>query len=316
MPNENNKQSGQKEPFFRYGKFLQNKFGAKVQKISINAGFSCPNIDGLISTKGCIYCDNNGFKPQYCSSEIPIKQQIDEGIRFFERKKNYLYLAYFQSYTNTHATPTNLRTVLQQALQHERIIGIIVSTRPDCVSEPILDVLREVSDIKPLMIEFGVESTCNATLQLLNRGHSYEQSCEAIVNCHKAGIEVGIHLILGLPGESQEQIINHATAISKLPINSVKLHQLQIVNGTQLAQIYLANPDFVHLIDLDDYVELCCDFVECLRSDIAIERFASMIPLDMLAVSNWKGIKNHHITHLVQNRLLERGSVQGKNLQL
>lgn len=299
------------EPFFRYGKFLSNKFGAKVQKISVNAGFSCPNIDGTISTQGCIYCDNNGFKPQYCSSETPIEQQIEEGIKFFERKKRYLYLAYFQSYTNTHTTPANLRAILLKALEHNKIAGIVVSTRPDCVSKPILDVLKEMAAIKPLMIEFGVESTNNKTLKLLNRGHTYEQACEAIINCNSIGLEVGVHLILGLPLENRIQMINHAVAVSQLPVNSVKLHQLQIIKNTRLAEMYLSATDMIELIEWNDYVELCCDFVEHLRPDIAIERFASMIPTDMLVVSNWKGVKNHHITHLVQKRLIERNTFQG-----
>jgi hypothetical protein len=290
---------------------LSDKFGAKVQKVSINAGFSCPNLDGTISDKGCIYCNNNGFIPDYCSPEIPIEKQIDEGIKFFSRKCDYLYLAYFQPFTNTHTLPEKLRTTLLKAAKHDKIVGIIVSTRPDCVPEKIIDVLKEVSAIKEVMLEFGVESTDNNTLEFLNRGHTYAQVCATVENCSKAGLEVGVHLILGLPNENRKQILNHAKIISQLPIRSVKLHQLQIVKNTRLSELYEQNPEKINLINLSDYVDLCCDFVELLRPDIAIERFASIMPPRLLTVQNWGGVKNHHITHLVQKKLTERGSVQG-----
>ena len=300
------------EKFFRYSKFLQDKFGAKVQKVSIDAGFTCPNLDGTINDKGCIYCNNSGFKPQYCSPEIPIEKQIGEGIKFFSRKQNYLYLAYFQSFTNTHTSPSILKEKLLKSANHNQIVGIIVSTRPDCVSKPIIDVLKEVSDIKEIMLEFGVESTDDQTLKFLNRGHTYRQVCEAVEICNKEGFDTGIHLILGLPGENRTQILNHAKEISKLPINSVKLHQLQIIKNTQLGKMYEQNPEKFDLINWSDYVELCCDFVELLRPDIAIERFASMVPPSMLVVQNWEGVKNHHITHLIEKNLTERGSKQGE----
>jgi len=299
------------ERFFRYGKFLSDKFGAKVQKVSVNAGFSCPNLDGTISYDGCIYCNNEGFKPDYCSPEIPVEQQIDAGIKFFSRKRNYLYLAYFQTFTNTHASPEILRETLLKAAKHDKTVGIIVSTRPDCISEKIMDVLKEISVLKEIMIEIGVESTNDNTLKFLNRGHNYAQVCTTVENCSKAGLEVGVHLILGLPNESREQILNHAKNISQLPVRSVKLHQLQIVKNTHLAALYEQNPEKLKLINWRDYVDLCCDFVEHLRPDIAIERFASIMPPKLLAVQNWDGVKNHHITHLVQKKMMERGSVQG-----
>lgn len=298
--------------FYRYGRFLEQKFGFKVQKVSIDAGFSCPNLDGTISTGGCIYCNNAGFKPKYCQPTVSIADQINQGIAFFEQKRHSHYLAYFQSYTNTHTTPQNLREVLMQAADNESVVGIIVSTRPDSVPDEILSVLQEINRIKPLMLEFGVESTLDRSLEILNRHHTYPQVCDAVKRSTSFGIETGAHIILGLPGETRHEMVNHAVELSKLPINTVKLHQLQIVKNTALSKMYHANPQSIPLIDWPEYVDLCCDFLERLRPDIAIERFASQTGPDLLEVQYWKGVRNHHITHLVQNKLAERESFQGK----
>jgi hypothetical protein len=298
--------------FYRYSRYLEQKFGVKVQKVSVDAGFTCPNLDGTISTGGCIYCNNQGFKPKYCQPSVSIADQINQGIAFFERKRHYHYLAYFQSYTNTHTTPPILREVLMQAAENNNVVGIIVSTRPDCVPDEILTVLQEINTLKPLMLEFGVESTLERSLKVLNRHHSYQQVCDTVLRTTDAGIDTGAHIILGLPGETREEIVNHAVELSKLPLSTVKLHQLQIVKNTALANMYHANPKSIPLIDWPEYVELCCDFLELLRPDIAIERFASQTTPELLAVQYWKGVRNHHITHLVQNKLAERESFQGK----
>ncbi|MDD2562934.1 MAG: TIGR01212 family radical SAM protein [Salinivirgaceae bacterium] len=299
--------------FYRYSEYLTRKFGSKVQKISVNTGLSCPNLDGTRSFGGCIYCNNEGFVPSYSNKITPIPDQIDQGIIFFERKRQYQYLAYYQSYTNTHTSPENLRNLLMQSVNHPKIVGIVVSTRPDCVSPEIISVLKEVHQIKPLMVEFGMESSLDRTLKLLNRGHSYEQLCSAVERSAQAGLDVGVHVILGLPGELRDEIIGHARAISKLPVSIVKIHQLQIVKRTKLAKLYREDPNYVQLIGWEDYVEICCDFLEILRSDIAVDRFASQTKPELLEVPYWDGVKNHHITHLVQNRMVERQSYQGKH---
>ncbi len=300
------------ERFFRYSRYLEQKFGFKVQKVSVDAGFTCPNLDGTISTGGCIYCNNQGFKPKYCQPTVSIADQVNHGIVFFERKRHYKYLAYFQSYTNTHTTPDTLREVVMQAVNHEKVEGIIVSTRPDCVPDEILAVLQEINLLKPLMLEFGVESTLDRSLEMLNRHHSYQKVCDAVLRATSAGMDTGVHIILGLPGETRAEMVNHAREISKLPVNTVKLHQLQIVKRTRLADMYRSDSQSISLIDWPEYTELCCDFVERLRPNIAIERFASQTAPDLLEVQYWKGVRNHHITHMVQNKLAERESFQGK----
>ncbi len=297
--------------FYKYGRYLTKKFGAKVQKISIDAGFTCPNRDGTIGLEGCIYCNNHSFTPKYCAPTMSITEQITQGIKFFERKRDYLYLAYFQSYTNTHTKPSLLYKMLFEAAGNQNIVGIVVSTRPDCVSDGILDVLLKINDIKPIWVEFGLESTLDRSLKLLNRGHNYKQLCESVHKLSVAGILTGAHLILGIPGESRKDMVNHAIEISKLPLSTVKLHQLQIIKQTKLAEMYRNKTITVNLIDWPEYVDLCADFVEYLRPNIAIERFASQTTHEMLEVSPWKKIKNYHITHLVQNKLVERGTYQG-----
>lgn len=242
---------------------------------------------------------------------MPISRQIDEGINFFERKRHYLYLAYFQSYTNTHTTPSQLYAVLSEAVNNNRIAGIIVSTRPDCIDSDILNVLKTINSQKPLSVEFGVESTLDRSLELLNRGHNYAQVVEIVNTLHYHGIETGVHLILGIPNETRSEIVNHATTISKLPVKSVKLHQLQVVKNTRLAEYYRDKSLDIQLISSSDYVDLCADFVEHLRPDIAIERFASQTLPELLEVSVWQNVKNHHITHQVQNKLIERNTYQG-----
>ncbi len=299
------------ERFYRYGRFLETKFGRKTQKVSINTGFSCPNLDGTIDTRGCIYCNNNSFKPSYCDPSLSVTEQINQGISFFLRRNNYQFLAYFQSYTNTHSSPEALFEKLTEALNHPKIVGIVVSTRPDCLPNQILEVLVQVNQHKPVMIEIGVESTLNKTLQWLNRGHSFEQVIETVTRVANLNIDIGVHLILGLPLESREEMINHAQIISKLAITTVKLHQLQIVKHTELEGMFNNSPQMFDFMSAEEYVSLCSDFVERLRPDIAIERFASQVRPDLIAVPTWKGVKSHHITELVKKELARRSSFQG-----
>ncbi|HON17986.1 MAG TPA: TIGR01212 family radical SAM protein [Salinivirgaceae bacterium] len=299
------------ERFYRYSRFLESKFKHKTQKISINAGFSCPNLDGTIDTKGCIYCNNNSFKPNYCEPSISIHQQIEIGVDFFQRKHNYLYLAYFQSFTNTHTSPDRLESKLMEALSHPKVSGIIVSTRPDCLPPEIIEVLASINQKKPVMVEIGVESTSDETLRFLNRGHTFSQVEHAVYKVVEANLEIGAHLILGLPTENRQTMVTHAQTLSKLPLNSLKLHQLQIVKNTALERIYHSSPEIFHPMEVAEYVELCCDFLEHLRPDIAIERFASQVKPELLVVSPWNGVKNLHISEMVKKRLKQRESHQG-----
>ena len=299
-----------------YKDTLKQLFSNRVQKISINAGFTCPNRDGSKGRGGCTYCNNQTFVPGYCHPVKSVTQQIEEGIEFFLRKEKYrdqTYLAYFQSYTNTYDTLDKLRLIYDEALQHPRISGIVVGTRPDCVNDLILDYFEELSKKTYVMIEYGIESTDDKTLEFINRGHDYQCAVDAINATASRGIYTGAHLILGLPGESRETILAHADKMNKLPITALKLHQLQLVKGTIMAKQMKTNPEWFQFYTAEEYIDLTVDFIERLSPDIAIERFVSQSPKDLLISPDW-GLKNFECVTKVEKRLEERDARQGKLL--
>lgn len=299
-----------------YKDTLKQLFSNRVQKISINAGFTCPNRDGSKGRGGCTYCNNQTFVPGYCHPVKSVTQQIEEGIEFFLRKEKYrdqTYLAYFQSYTNTYDTLDKLRLIYDEALKHPRISGIVVGTRPDCVNDLILDYFEELSKKTYVMIEYGIESTDDKTLEFINRGHDYQCAVDAINATASRGIYTGAHLILGLPGESRETILAHADKINKLPITALKLHQLQLVKGTIMAKQMKTNPEWFQFYTAEEYIDLTVDFIERLSPDIAIERFVSQSPKDLLISPDW-GLKNFEFVAKVEKRLEERDARQGKLL--
>lgn len=298
--------------YLNYNTILRDEFSERVQKLSINAGFTCPNRDGSKGTGGCTYCNNQSFVPEYAMPAKSVYQQVEEGINFFDRKyKTQKYLAYFQSYTNTYDSLENLIGIYEEALKHPKVVGIVVGTRPDCVSDDLLDYFAELNKTRYVMIEYGIESTHNPTLEFINRGHSYEDAEEAIINTVNKGIRTGAHLILGLPKESREQILNHANKISKLPLTILKLHQLQLIKGTKMARQFNENPKWFHLMSVDEYIELVVDFLEIMNPNIAIERFVSQSPSDLLIAPDW-GLKNFEFVHKIENRLKERNTRQGR----
>ena len=265
----------------------------KVQKISLNAGFTCPNRDGTKGRGGCTYCNNRTFNPDYCNDSKSITQQLKEGIQFFSRKyPDMKYIAYFQAYTNTYGDIEALRSKYEEALNTDNVVGIIIGTRPDCVSDKLLDYIAELGKRTFVMIEYGIESTLNDTLKYINRGHTFEDSVDAIRRTAERGIPTGAHIILGLPGETQEQILQHADKISELPLTSVKLHQLQIIRGTAMAKEYETHPEHFHLYTADEYITLIIEFMNRLRKDIHIDRFVSQSPKELLIAPDW-GLKNH-----------------------
>jgi len=289
-----------------FGDFLHTIFPFKVQKISINAGFTCPNRDGSKGRGGCTYCNNQTFSPQYAENKKSVTQQLDEGIRFFSRKYPQMkYIAYFQSYTNTYDSTENLLTKYNEALNYPGVVGLIIATRPDCVSDELLDKLEKIAQERFLLIEYGVESTCNETLKLINRCHTYEESVDAIHRTAARKIYTGVHLILGLPGESREMILSHAEKISSLPITTVKLHQLQLIRNTRMAQQVEENPELFHFYSVDEYIDLCIDFMEHLNPDFIIDRFVSQSPKDLLIAPAW-GLKNYEFTAKLMKRLKEK----------
>ena len=286
-----------------------------MQKISINAGFSCPNRDGTKGWGGCTYCNNQTFSPDYCQREKSVSQQLAEGIQFFRRKYPEMrYLAYFQSYTNTYGDIEELVAKYEEALRMEGVVGLIVGTRPDCMPDALLDYFAELAQRQFVMVEYGVESTLDRTLQRINRGHTYAEAEAAIRRTTARGIYTGAHLILGLPGETREEILQHATRISRLPLTTLKLHQLQLIRHTRMAREQELAPSDFHLYDVDEYVDLVVDFVERLNPDFVVERFVSQSPKELLIAPDW-GLKNYEFVAKVDRRFAERQTWQGRLYQ-
>jgi radical SAM protein (TIGR01212 family) len=304
-----------KESLHRYNDFsawLSTLFPYKVQKISLNAGFTCPNRDGTVGYGGCTYCNNQTFNPAYCRTEKSVTEQLEEGKQFFARKyPDMKYLAYFQAYTNTYGELQELKCKYEEALQVPDVVGIVIGTRPDCMPDELLDYLEELNRRTFLIVEYGVESTDNATLKRINRGHTFEAAEEAIRRTAEKGIRVGVHIILGLPGETNEQLIQQAGVLSSLPITTLKLHQLQLIKGTRMAAEFEKQPEDFHLYTADEYIDLVIDYVEHLNPRIVLERFVSQSPKELLIAPDW-GLKNHEFTDKVRKRMRERDSWQGK----
>lgn len=303
-----------KKRYNDYSSYLKNIFPEKVQKISINAGFSCPNRDGKVGVGGCTYCNNQTFNPEYCQPDKSITQQLTEGMDFFKKYEGQKYLAYFQAYTNTYGDLESLKAKYDEALSCPSVLGIVIGTRPDCVDDSLLDYLGKLSKDHYVMIEYGVESTLDRTLELINRGHNYKTAVDAILKSAERGIDTCAHLILGLPQESRDEILDHATKISKLPLTTIKLHQLQIIRGTKMAQQYRSNPEWFDIYTADEYIDLAIDFTERLNPDFVIERFVSQSPKELRIEPNW-GLKNHEFTAKLEKRMTERNSFQGKAWQ-
>ena len=293
--------------------FVREKFGERVQKVSLNAGFTCPNKDGTKGVGGCTYCNNNTFNPEYCKPIKPIKKQIEEGIEFFSKKyKSQKYLAYFQAYTNTYAPLNDLRRMYEEALQHNNVIGLVIATRPDCIKDDVLDYLQILAQRGYFIkLEFGLESTNNRTLKIINRCQTHEDAINAFKRAKDRGLHLGAHLILGLPGETKEDMLVHATRVSELPIDTLKVHHLQIVKHTMMAYQFKNTPEMFTFMRLEEYIDLVVDFIELLNPNIIIERFFSESPASMLIYPKY-GLKNFEVKHLVEKRLEDRNTFQGR----
>ncbi len=295
-----------------FGNWLKEQLGVKAQKISLNAGFTCPNRDGRVGIGGCTYCNNQTFNPDYCVTDKTVARQLEEGKSFFARKYPEMkYLAYFQAYTNTYDSIDNLRAKYEEALSVPDVVGLVIGTRPDCMPDALLDYLSEMNRRTFLIVEYGVESVYDTTLQRINRGHTHAQTIDAITRTAARGIRVGAHLILGLPQESREELIAEAGILSALPLTTLKLHQLQLIKGTRMAEEYAQQPADFHLFTAEEYIDLVIDFVERLRPDIVLERFVSQSPSSLLAVEGW-GLKNHEFVAKVRCRMEERDAHQGR----
>lgn len=284
-----------------FGTWIRQRFPFRVQKIAVDAGFTCPNRDGRLSTGGCVYCDNRTFNPSYCNPLKSVTEQLEEGKRFFQRKyPDMKYLAYFQAFTNTYAPVSKLRKLYEEALRVPDVVGLVIGTRPDCVSDELLDYLEGLNRRTFLLMEYGVETANDATLRLINRGHDFACARQAVERTHQRGILTGAHVILGLPGEDAAESLRQAPVISSLPIDILKIHQLQIVKGTRLVALYEEKP--FHVYTVEEYLDLIARYISLLRDDLILERFVSQCPPDKLIAPRW-GLKNHEFTDLLRNKL-------------
>ena len=297
------------------GDFFKKIFPYKVQKISVNAGFTCPNRDGSKGFGGCTYCNNQTFSPDYCHTEESVEDQIKKGITFFGKKyPDMRYLAYFQAYTNTYGELESLKQKYETAISQPGVVGIIIGTRPDCMPDSLLDYLEELSKRVFVMVEYGVESTSDQTLEYINRGHSYECAEDAVRRTAARGIYTGVHTKFGLTGESEEMIFSHAEKLSELRIVTIKLNQLQLIDNTRMARQFIEKPEKFHIFDIDEYIDLAIDFIERVREDIVIERFVSQSPKELLIAPDW-GLKNFEFTAKINKRLVSRDTWQGRLYQ-
>jgi uncharacterized protein len=305
---------GHSRRFNSYTEYFKKTFGSRIQKLTIDAGFTCPNRDGTKGIGGCSFCNNDAFNPSYCSSVKSVSQQLEEGISFhkvrYRRVNNYL--AYFQAYSNTYAPLEELKALYEEALAFPEVIGLVVGTRPDCVDEEILDYLQELNKKAYVIVEYGIESCYNKTLNLVNRGHSFEDSVKAIAETSERGIRTGGHMIIGLPGESREEILKEAEILSDLPLNNLKFHQLQIVKGTALSVDYQINPHNYKQYTLDEYLELMLEFIEKLNPSIVIERIAGETVPEFNLRPSW-GLRYDQILQQFETLLEKRNTWQGKN---
>ncbi len=305
---------GHARRFNAYSNYFRKVYGGRLQKISIDAGFTCPNRDGSTGTGGCTYCNNDAFNPSYCSPDLSVTDQLRMGMGFLQHryKSPAGYLAYFQAYSNTYARLSRLKQLYEEALSFPGIRGLIIGTRPDCIDDEKLSYFRHLSEKYYIVIEYGVESCYDKTLRRINRGHSFSQAEDAIGRTASLGIKTGAHFILGLPGESKDDMLNEAGIISALPLDSVKFHQLQIVKGTLMEKEYMRNPGDFKLFTFEEYVDFFIIFLERLNPSIVVERFTGEAPPGLLAVQAWGKKRTDQISVIIEKKLEALDTWQGR----
>ena len=305
---------GDERRFNSYAGYFRRLFGDRVQKLSVDAGFTCPNRDGTVGRGGCTFCINGAFTPSYCTPSKSITQQIDEGIEFHRNRYRTArsYLVYFQSYSNTYAPLNRLRELYGEALRHPNVVGIVIGTRPDCVDEAKLDYLAELARDRYVAVEYGIESTFDATLRAVNRGHDFAAAERAVRMTAERGVAVGGHFILGLPGETDAMLLAQTARINALPLTTVKFHQLQVFRGTAMAAEYDADPGRFRFWTLDEYLDLFVEILRRLRPDLVVERFASEAPPRYHYGRNWGLVRNEQLLSMLEKRLVQRDVRQGE----
>ena len=305
---------GHERRFNAYSNYFRNIYGARVQKVSIDAGFTCPNRDGSKGSGGCTYCNNDAFNPSYCQPVKSVSEQIEEGIKFHRWRYNEAvsYLAYFQAYSNTYAPLDTLKRLYGEALRYPGVTGLIIGTRPDCIDDEKLAYIRELSEKFYVAIEYGIESCYNKTLKRINRGHTFEEAVEALEKTNALGITSGAHFIFGLPGETRKEMMEQVDIISTLPIRTVKFHQLQIIKGTTMEKEFINNPGDFDLFTWEEYLDFFVNFLERLNPAIVVERFTGEAPPRFLTGEGWGKKRTDQIVNLIEKRLEELNTWQGR----
>jgi uncharacterized protein len=300
-----------------YSRRIREKYGGRIQKVSVNAGFTCPNRDGSRGFGGCIYCNNESFIPSYCVADFGIERQIDQGISFLRKRYRKIkhFVAYFQAFTNTYAPLDVLKDYYQTALDHPLIDGLVISTRPDCVNDPILGYLKELSESHLIFLEYGIESCNDNTLKRINRGHTFDETVRAIEKTASMGLSCTGHLIFGLPGESEENMLEQAGILSGLPLTALKFHQLQIIRDTPLSMLYKKEPGLFNFFSLDEYIGFIIHFVEKLNPRIAIERLSSESPPMHRINPGWGNLRSDMIQKKIESVMEDLDTWQGKRLK-
>ena len=299
--------------YHAYNDWVKQAHGGRLQKVSIDAGFTCPNRDGTRGIGGCTFCNNEGFTPSYLREQADIRQQIDTGIAFARRRypDSRGFLAYFQSYSNTYDELDRLKAIYAIALEHPDITGLVIGTRPDCLPEETLDYLAELAKTRLVELEIGIESCDDGVLEACNRGHDFACTADAIRRAARRGLFITGHLLLGLPGETQASLLAGARALAQLPIDALKFHQLQIVRGTRLANQYRADPASVPLLAPEPYLDAVIDVLELLPPQVKIQRLGSEVPPDVLVSPDW-GMRLDRFPALLEERLRSREAWQGR----
>lgn len=289
-----------------------------MQKLVVDAGFCCPNRDGTLARGGCTYCDNNAFHPSYSTPDKSIVRQLEEGVEFHRRRypRAEKYLAYFQPYSNTYAPLEKLKSLYGEALAFPGVVGLAIGTRPDCLDGAKLDYLASLkASGKVVLLEIGIESCYDATLGHINRRHSWAQAEEAVCAAAERGLNPCAHFIFGLPGESREMMLEGAAKINGLPLGSVKFHQLQIIKGTPMEREFAAHPERFVTWTLPEYIDFFIDFLERLRPDLPVERFAGEVPPRFVNSTPWGLVRNVDLLRMLEKRLEERDTCQGAALR-
>lgn len=306
---------GDERPYNSYSGYFKRLFGGRVQKLAVNAGFTCPNRDGRVGTGGCTFCNNDAFTPSYCKPAKSVSQQIAEGIEFHRNRYRSAerYLVYFQSFSNTYAPLDTLRGIYDEALAEPAVVGIVVGTRPDCVDERVLDYFAELSRRCYVTIEYGIESCYDSTLTAVNRGHDFECARRAVERTAVRGIHTGAHFILGLPGESDDMLLEQTSVINSLPLTTVKFHQLQIFRDTPMASDWEKHPEKYRFKSLPEYMDMFIGILRRLRPDLVVERFAGEAPPRYHYGPNWGLVRNEQLWTMLEKRLLELGAYQSQD---